>query len=334
MTTTRAILVVGDDGIFTELLGKMPSTRCNVIFAATLAEGLEQLAAHSPRVVIAALGDGPRPHDLLIEARGRHQAHCIGVTSNGQDAPGAELCDELFATDDTERIVQTAASWFPAASSPSNPIDFKELEQRVHSIAMGITGGLAEVLQAIKGLAEGLSLHATMLRQLEPPDESGRLVTHTAGDRDSPELERRFAVLGERLGRLEERVGEVAGGTTGGFSELLQATDGLGQGLKAHARSLSELERRLHEVSARQTEWQNGLVAAREVRSKTAEEPASLEQRLKKLTERLNDLVSRVAEVAVGVTGGLSELLQATDGLGQGLKEQARLIAELQRRLQ
>ena len=48
---------------------------------------------------------------------------------------------------------------------------------------------------------------------------------------------------------------------------------------------------------------------------------------------RLESLEGRVGEVAVGATGGLSELLQATDGLGQGLKEQARVIAELERKL-
>jgi len=337
MSTRQTILVIGDDEVFAELLGRMPKTRCAVAFAADVDEGWAQIGAHHPQVVVAVLDDGPPPDELLTRAR-EHGARCIGLTRTGFDPPGAALCEEVFAANETERIVEAAASRLPVAAAPAAQPDpalgerLKDLEKRVSEIALGTTGGLSELLQATDGLAQGLKLHARMLRELEQRVESGE----SAGDdddADEEELDKRLAWVTERLESLEGRVGEVAVGATGGLSELLQATDGLGQGLKAQARALSELERRLQEVSTQHTDWQANLDAAREARSRAPDDQASLEQRLDALAERLEGLEARLGEVAVGITGGLSELLQATDGLGQGLKEQSRVIAELERKL-
>jgi CheY-like chemotaxis protein len=271
MEEKSKVLVVGDEDVFSELLGRLPTSHFALAYAADLVEALAQLEQHRPNlVVIVAAEDGGQLRELLSAAHHGFNAMSLAVASEKFDATLQPLCDYVVNGDDMDQVAATTASIFTP-----------------------------------------------------PPD---------ALDLERPQL----AALAERLDGLERRVVEVALGTTGGLSELLAATDGLGQGLKEQARALGELEQRLGEVGERHSQWQKELEAARAAQAEAQQQPAAdeaLERRLALLAERLESLEGRVAEVALGATGGLSELLQATDGLGQGLKEQARALGELDRRL-
>jgi CheY-like chemotaxis protein len=375
MEEKSKVLVVGDEDVFSELLGRLPTSHFALAYAADLVEALAQLEQHRPNlVVIVAAQDGGQLRELLSAAHHGFNAMSLAVASEKFEATLQPLCDYVVNGDDMDQVAATTASIFtpppdaldlerPQLAALSERID--GLERRVVEVALGTTGGLSELLEATDGLAQGLKLHARMLKDLEqrlgpasPTDARAASTEEQAGDEegqpaltepaDGPqttaaeetnlreEMERRLTKVAKRLESLEGRVGEVALGTTGGLSELLAATDGLGQGLKEQARALGELEQRLGEVGERHSQWQKELEAARAAQAEAQQQPAAdeaLERRLALLAERLESLEGRVAEVALGATGGLSELLAATDGLGQGLKEQARVLGDLDRRL-
>jgi CheY-like chemotaxis protein len=279
----EAVLIVGDEDIFSELLGRLPSSRYSLSFAEDHPAAMAQLERHRPCLVVLVLeGDNDATRALISAVREQFDAVCLGVASGFE--PLSALCDDVV-------------------------LDHDQV---------------------------GVKVERLLARR------DSELVTTPVAPLN-PNIESRLADLAERLQSLESRVGEVALGTTGGLSELLQATDGLGQGLKEQMRALGDLERRLQEVSTQQEEWQLAVDAARAAQAEALKAERSsmerspmdktLEHQLEMLTERLEHIEGRVGEVALGTTGGLSELLQATDGLGQGLKTQGRAITTLKKLL-
>jgi len=282
----ESVLIVGDEDIFTELLGRLPPSRYALAFAEHHGEAMAQLERHRPCLVVLVLeGDDDLTRALISAARERFGALCLGVAESFE--PLSALCEDVVLGDHDQ-------------------------------VAARVERMLAR-------------------RAVEPPPRAPMSEPTYVTDVDV-DVQSYLADLAERLERLESRVGEVALGTTGGLSELLEATDGLGQGLKEQVRALGGLEQRLQEVSAQQEEWQAGLNIAREAQAAALKEDRpqvdkTVEHRLQLLTERLESLEGRVGEVALGTTGGLSELLQATDGLGQGLKTHGRAIHGLKLQL-
>ena len=71
----------------------------------------------------------------------------------------------------------------------------------------------------------------------------------------------RFSNISERVESLEVRIGEVALGTTGGLSELLQAMDGLNSRLNEQARVTTILQKLHNEIQEQQRQGKMVLTA-------------------------------------------------------------------------
>ncbi len=299
------LLIIGDEDLFVEALGRFPSSSYSVVYAADTEEAEEQIESCPPRmIVVAGLPDDERLRALLDRARQRYGVVRIGVHRD-----------------------QTANLDFAATFD--------------HIIA---EAEIPRALDKIELLAYTLPTRIT---------EQGR---------EGKTLEERVAEQARELKVLEKRVAEIALGTTGALSELLVAMDGVQQALKLHMRLIEGLDQ--GDSDAAQGEATSGIamVQMRQAQRQLEErmsalsvqlapftttggetagsDPRSpaivtqqLETQVKHQSQDLKSLEQRITEVVTGTTGGLTELIEASDGVQQALKLHARLIGAADARI-
>lgn len=260
------LLIIGDEDLLVEALGRLAPATASISYAATADEAATHAQASRPEmiVVVGELQD-PALGALLEAAHARDGTIRVGV-GPGADA---EMFDHCIVESDTpavvERLEQLVAEYLAEVPSPDSVAldtthgtleeqlaaqaqDLKALERRVTEVALGTTAGLSELIESMDGVQQALKLHTRMIEAVKQQHEGPRPGS-PGRDRNASDtaeiLKAQLETQSQDLKSLKLRVHEVAQGTTGGLTELVEAADGVQQAIKLHARRIDRLEQRI-----------------------------------------------------------------------------------------